>query len=144
MDNESGVTRDRHYGYAEWTGHRFTVIDTGGYVVGSDDVFEEAIRKQVHSALGEATAILLKVDCISGLTDLDRDLADVVRVIDVPSDTGGEVLRILLNADINQCHQGGCPGESVTPDSWRGNEFEDAEVLFVIEPQKCDGDGEDC
>ena len=52
MDNESGVTRDRHYGYGEWNGKNFTVIDTGGYVEGSDDIFEEAIRAQVRSPRG--------------------------------------------------------------------------------------------
>ncbi len=51
MDNVSGVTRDRHYGYAEWCGKHFTMIDTGGYVVGSEDIFEEAIRKQVELAI---------------------------------------------------------------------------------------------
>lgn len=79
MDNESGVTRDRHYGYAEWTGKHFTVIDTGGYVTGSDDVFEEAIRKQVREALEESSVILFMVDCFDGLTGLDKDFAKVVR-----------------------------------------------------------------
>jgi GTP-binding protein len=79
MDNESGVTRDRHYGYAEWIGHFFTVIDTGGYVTGSDDVFEEAIRKQVNTAMDEASVILFMVDCKDGLTDLDKDFAQVIR-----------------------------------------------------------------
>ncbi|MEP1893686.1 MAG: GTPase, partial [Cyclobacteriaceae bacterium] len=54
MDNESGVTRDRHYGYAQWVGKQFTVIDTGGYVEGSEDIFEGAIRSQVKEALEEA------------------------------------------------------------------------------------------
>ncbi len=79
MDNESGVTRDRHYGYAEWTGHYYTVIDTGGYVTGSEDVFEKAIRKQVDTAMDEASVILFMVDCKDGLTDLDKDFARVVR-----------------------------------------------------------------
>ncbi len=57
MDNESGVTRDRHYGYGEWNGRHFTVIDTGGYVEGSDDIFEGEIRKQVKEALSEASVI---------------------------------------------------------------------------------------
>ncbi len=84
MDNESGVTRDRHYGYAEWTGKHFTVIDTGGYVTGSDDVFEGAIRKQVREALEEASVILFMVDCFDGLTGLDQDFAKVVRGINKP------------------------------------------------------------
>jgi GTPase len=79
MDDESGVTRDRHYGYAEWTGKGFTVIDTGGYVHGSDDIFEGAIRSQVMTALEEATVILFMTDCRVGLTDLDIGFAQVVR-----------------------------------------------------------------
>ncbi|MEP1096491.1 MAG: ribosome biogenesis GTPase Der [Cyclobacteriaceae bacterium] len=84
MDNESGVTRDRHYGYGEWNGKNFTVIDTGGYVEGSDDIFEGAIRTQVKEALNEASAILFMVDCDTGLHGLDQDFANVVREIDKP------------------------------------------------------------
>lgn len=84
MDNESGVTRDRHYGYAEWTGKFFTVIDTGGYVKGSDDVFESAIRTQVKQALEEASVVLFMVDCDTGMTDFDKDFARVVREISKP------------------------------------------------------------
>lgn len=79
MDNQSGVTRDRVYGQAEWVGKFFTVIDTGGYVVGSEDVFEGAIREQVEIALEEASVILFVVDCITGLTDLDKDFANILR-----------------------------------------------------------------
>lgn len=78
-DDVSGVTRDRHYGSAEWTDKFFTVIDTGGYVVGSEDVFEGAIREQVEVAMEEASVLLFVLDCISGLTDLDKDFAKVVR-----------------------------------------------------------------
>lgn len=84
MDNESGVTRDRHYGYGEWNGKNFTVIDTGGYVEGSDDIFEGAIRAQVKEALEEASAILFMVDCDTGLHGLDQDFANVVREIKKP------------------------------------------------------------
>ncbi|CCH03234.1 ribosome-associated GTPase EngA [Fibrella aestuarina BUZ 2] len=79
MDNQSGVTRDRHYGRAEWTDHFFTVIDTGGYVVGSEDVFEEAIREQVEIALDEATVVLFVVDTMTGITGLDDEFANVLR-----------------------------------------------------------------
>ena len=79
MDNVSGVTRDRHYGYAEWLGKHFTVIDTGGYVVGSEDIFEESIRRQVELAIQESDVLLFMVDCDTGLTDLDRDFANVLR-----------------------------------------------------------------
>jgi GTPase len=84
MDNEPGVTRDRHYGYAEWIGKYFTVIDTGGYVVGSDDIFESAIREQVVEALEEASVILFMVDCGDGVTPWDRDFANVVRSVNKP------------------------------------------------------------
>ncbi len=79
MDNQSGVTRDRHYGYGEWTDKFFTVIDTGGYVVGSDDVFEGAIREQVEIAIEESTAVLFMVDTMTGLTELDKEFAHVLR-----------------------------------------------------------------
>lgn len=79
MDNQSGVTRDRHYGRAEWTDHFFTVIDTGGYVVGSEDVFEEAIREQVEIALDEATVVLFVVDTMTGVTGLDDEFANILR-----------------------------------------------------------------
>ncbi|MEY5049714.1 MAG: ribosome biosis GTPase Der [Bacteroidota bacterium] len=79
MDNVSGVTRDRHYGFAEWQNQNFTIIDTGGYVTGSDDVFEEQIRKQVTLAIDEAHVILFMVDIDAGVTDLDREFANVLR-----------------------------------------------------------------
>ncbi|WMN11880.1 ribosome biogenesis GTPase Der [Marivirga salinae] len=84
MDNESGVTRDRQYGEAQWIGKKFTVIDTGGYVTGSNDIFEKEIRKQVKEALKEATVILFMVDCHTGLTDMDKDFANIVREVGKP------------------------------------------------------------
>lgn len=84
MDNESGVTRDRHYGYAEWIGKYFTVIDTGGYVTGSDDIFEDAIRTQVKEALEEASVILFMVDTKDGVTGMDTDFANVLREVKKP------------------------------------------------------------
>lgn len=84
MDNESGVTRDRHYGYGEWVGKHFTVIDTGGYVTGSEDVFEGAIREQVEEAMNEASVILFMADCHDGLTGLDQDFAKIVRGLKKP------------------------------------------------------------
>jgi GTPase len=79
MDNISGVTRDRHYGHGEWTGKYYTVIDTGGYVNGSDDIFEEAIRNQVDLAVEEANVILFVVDVNEGLHPLDEEFALVLR-----------------------------------------------------------------
>lgn len=78
-DNESGVTRDRHYGQSVWTEKYFTVIDTGGYIVGSEDKFEAAIREQVEIALEEATVVIFVVETMSGLTDLDKDFANILR-----------------------------------------------------------------
>jgi GTP-binding protein len=78
-DNESGVTRDRHYGQAQWGNKFFTVIDTGGYVHDSDDIFEGAIREQVEIAIEEASVIIFMVDLEAGVTDLDKDFANVVR-----------------------------------------------------------------
>lgn len=79
MDDMPGVTRDRHYGYAEWTGHYFTVIDTGGYVTGSDDKFESQIRRQVELALEECTAVIFMLDCRDGLTGYDEEFANIIR-----------------------------------------------------------------
>lgn len=79
MDDMPGVTRDRHYGYAEWTNKFFTVIDTGGYVTGSDDKFESEIRKQVEMALEECTAVIFMVDCKTGLTGFDEEFAKIIR-----------------------------------------------------------------
>jgi GTP-binding protein len=84
MDNESGVTRDRHYGHGEWVGKYFTVIDTGGYVHGSDDIFEGEINKQVELAIKEATVILFMVDVDAGITGLDEEFANVLRRSDKP------------------------------------------------------------
>jgi GTP-binding protein len=84
MDNESGVTRDRSYGHGQWTGKYFTVIDTGGYVHGSDDIFEEEINKQVELAIKEANVILFMVDVDAGLTGLDEEFANVLRRTDKP------------------------------------------------------------
>ncbi|MFT7157022.1 MAG: GTP-binding protein, partial [Parvicella sp.] len=75
----SGVTRDRHYGRAVWNGFDFSLIDTGGYIQGSDDIFEEEIRKQVVIAIEEANVILFMVDVEAGITDLDQAVANVLR-----------------------------------------------------------------
>lgn len=79
VDNESGVTRDRHYGVGEWNGKQYNLIDTGGFVPGSDDIFEKAIRRQVEIAVEECSLVLFVVDVISGVTTLDELMADVLR-----------------------------------------------------------------
>ena len=84
VDAVSGVTRDRHYGKCEWNGKEFSLIDTGGYVVGSDDVFEAEIDKQVELAIDEADAIVFMVDVESGVTGLDEEVARLLRKIKKP------------------------------------------------------------
>jgi len=79
VDDISGVTRDRQYGVAEWSGKNFNVIDTGGFVPRSEDIFEREIRKQVMIAVEEANALLFVVDAATGITDLDEAMADVLR-----------------------------------------------------------------
>lgn len=79
VDDVSGVTRDRQYGVADWNGKSFNIIDTGGFVPASDDVFEKEIRKQVLIAVEEANALLFMVDAATGITDLDESMADVLR-----------------------------------------------------------------
>lgn len=79
VDAVSGVTRDRHYGKSDWNGRNFTLIDTGGYVVGSDDVFEKEIDQQVELAIDEADAIIFMVDVESGVTAMDEDVAKLLR-----------------------------------------------------------------
>jgi GTP-binding protein len=79
VDSVSGVTRDRHYGKAEWNGIVFSVVDTGGYTINSDDVFEKAIKRQVELAVEEADVILFLVDWQSGITDFDEAIAQLLR-----------------------------------------------------------------
>ncbi|MDO4763514.1 MAG: ribosome biogenesis GTPase Der [Flavobacteriaceae bacterium] len=84
VDSTAGVTRDRHYGKSDWNGVEFTVIDTGGYDVGSDDIFEEEIRKQVQLAVDEATSIIFMVNVEEGLTDTDHEIYQLLRKANKP------------------------------------------------------------
>ena len=84
VDAVSGVTRDRHYGKSDWNGKPFSVIDTGGYVVGSDDIFEQEIDKQVELAITEADAIIFMVDVESGITSMDQEVARLLYKVDKP------------------------------------------------------------
>ena len=79
VDETAGVTRDRHYGKCEWCGTEFSVVDTGGYTTNSDDVFEEAIRRQVALAIEEADVVLFLVEAATGITDYDAEIADILR-----------------------------------------------------------------
>ncbi|MFH4966234.1 ribosome biogenesis GTPase Der [Gaetbulibacter sp. M235] len=84
VDAVSGVTRDRHYGKSDWNGKEFSLIDTGGYVLGSDDIFEAEIDKQVELAIDEADAIIFMVDVESGVTGMDEDVANLLRKVSKP------------------------------------------------------------
>ena len=84
VNEEAGTTRDRQYGKSEWLGREFSVVDTGGWVVNSDDVFEEEIRKQVLLAVDEADVILFVVDVMNGVTDLDMQVAAILRRANSP------------------------------------------------------------
>lgn len=96
VDDVSGVTRDRHYGKSDWNGHEFTIIDTGGYIVGSDDTFEVEIRKQVELAIDESNVILFMVDNQIGLTDMDKEVAQLLRKSKKP------VLLVVNKVDSNK------------------------------------------
>lgn len=96
VDDVSGVTRDRHYGKSDWVGKEFTVIDTGGYIIGSDDSFEVEIRKQVELAIDEANVILLVVDNQIGLTDMDKEVANLLRRSEKP------VMLVVNKVDSNK------------------------------------------
>ncbi|MBL7886914.1 MAG: ribosome biogenesis GTPase Der [Flavobacterium sp.] len=84
VDSVSGVTRDRNYGKSEWNGKEFSVIDTGGYIKGSDDIFEGEIRKQVELAIDEADAIIFLVDVEEGITPMDSEVAKLLRKVTKP------------------------------------------------------------
>ncbi|MBI3142914.1 MAG: ribosome biogenesis GTPase Der [Bacteroidetes bacterium] len=98
VDDQSGVTRDRHYGQCDWNGIEFTVVDTGGYVEGSDDIFESAIRKQVLIALSEADVILFVTDVRVGVTDQDEQFVTVLRR------AGKPVLVVVNKVDTSSLH----------------------------------------
>jgi len=98
VDSTAGVTRDRHYGKSDWNGLEFSVIDTGGYVIGSDDIFEEQIRRQVSIALEEASVILFLVDNQEGLTPMDQEVANILRR------TNKKVLLVANKVDSSKHH----------------------------------------
>ena len=95
VDSTAGTTRDRHYGKTDWNGKEFSVIDTGGYTVNSEDIFEDEIRRQVMLAIDEADVILFLVEVSTGITDLDMMMADILRR------TSKKVLLICNKVDNN-------------------------------------------
>jgi len=106
VDEISGVTRDRHYGKSEWNGREFSVIDTGGYVTHSDDIFEDEIRKQAGFAIEEADSIIFLVDVENGITDLDMELAGILRKVKKPVYlTANKVDNNLRLYDINEFYK---------------------------------------
>ena len=96
VNEQAGTTRDRQYGKSEWLGREFSVVDTGGWVVNSDDIFEEEIRKQVMLAVEEADVILFVVDVMNGVTDLDMEVAGILRRTQKP------VLMVANKTDNNE------------------------------------------
>jgi GTP-binding protein len=135
----SGVTRDRLYGRGEWNGFQFSVIDTGGYVQGSDDIFEEEIRKQVVIAIEEANVIIFMVDVTTGIVDLDESVAKLLRkskkkvfvVANKVDNTG----RIGLSSEFYQFGLGDVYDLSATNGSGTGEILDDVVKCFDIEDE---------
>ena len=135
----SGVTRDRLYGRGEWNGFQFSVIDTGGYVKGSDDIFEEEISKQVLIAIEEAKVIMFVVDVTTGIVDLDEKVAQILRkskkkvfiVANKVDNTG----RIGLSAEFYQLGLGDVYDLSATNGSGTGELLDDIVKEFDLEDE---------
>ena len=143
VDEVSGVTRDRNYGKAEWNGKVFSVIDTGGYVINSSDVFESEINKQVHLAIDEADIILFLVDVVSGITDLDDAIASILRKSGKKVVVGvNKVDNNQLIADAQEFYSLGL-GEIFCISSLTGSGTGDLlDHITGIFPDKADGDEE--
>jgi len=141
VDSVSGVTRDRHYGKSDWNGKEFSVIDTGGYVVGSDDIFEEEIRKQVQLALEEADIIVFVVDVEQGITPMDTEVAKLLRKVKKPLFTAvNKVDNAMRDADAVEFYNLGL-GEYHTISSINGSgtgELLDALAAAMPEPEEVD------
>ncbi|MFN0728856.1 ribosome biogenesis GTPase Der [Polaribacter gochangensis] len=141
VDSVSGVTRDRHYGKSDWNGKEFSVIDTGGYVVGSDDIFEDEIRKQVQLALDEADIIVFVVDVEQGITPMDSEVAKLLRKVKKPIFTAvNKVDNAMRDADAVEFYNLGL-GDYHTISSINGSgtgELLDALVEKMPEPEEVD------
>ncbi|WP_345370428.1 ribosome biogenesis GTPase Der [Algivirga pacifica] len=140
MDNESGVTRDRHYGKVQWTNKSFNVIDTGGYVVGSEDTFETAIREQVATSLEEASVILFVVDCITGLTDLDKDFAKVLRRTNKPvylvANKADDSEKLMMAAEFYELNMGDPYPIAATSGSGTGDLLDAVVTNFPVDVEE--------
>ena len=145
VDEIAGVTRDRHYGKAEWTGHEFILIDTGGYILGSDDIFEDEIRKQVTIAVEEADIILFCVDCEDGITPMDKDVASAIRrskkPVFVVANKVDNNARISQTAEFHQLGLGDVYPLSAINGSGTGELLDEVVKHFKPEPVNAEEDG---
>ena len=141
VDSVSGVTRDRHYGKSDWNGKEFSVIDTGGYVVGSDDIFEDEIRKQVQLALDETDIIVFVVDVEQGITPMDSEVAKLLRKVKKPIFIAvNKVDNAMRDADAVEFYNLGL-GDYHTISSINGSgtgELLDALAEIMPEPEEID------
>lgn len=141
VDSVSGVTRDRHYGKSDWNGKEFSVIDTGGYVVGSDDIFEGEIRKQVQLAIDEADIIIFVVDVEDGITPMDDEVAKLLRKVKKPVFTAvNKVDNAMRATDAVEFYNLGL-GDYHTISSINGSgtgEILDAITAIMPEPEEVD------
>ncbi len=146
VDSVSGVTRDRHYGKCDWNGKEFSVIDTGGYVVGSDDIFEEEIRKQVQLAIDEADIIVFVVDVEEGITPMDEEVANILRKVKKPIFMAvNKVDNAMRDADAVEFYNLGL-GEYHTISSINGSgtgDLLDAITTIIPEPEAVDLEAEE-
>jgi len=146
VDSVSGVTRDRHYGKSDWNGKEFSVIDTGGYVVGSDDIFEGEIRKQVQLALDEADIIIFVVDVERGITPMDSEVAKILRKVKKPIFTVvNKVDNAMRDADAVEFYNLGL-GDYHTISSINGSgtgDLLDAITTIIPEPEEIDLEAEE-
>ena len=146
VDAVSGVTRDRHYGKSDWNGKEFSVIDTGGYVIGSDDIFEGEIRKQVQLAIEESDIIVFVVDVEEGITPMDAEVAKILRKVKKPIFTAvNKVDNAMRDADAVEFYNLGL-GDYHTISSINGSgtgDILDAIVAEMPEPEAIDLDKEE-
>ena len=141
VDSVSGVTRDRHYGKSDWNGKEFSVIDTGGYIVGSDDIFEGEIRKQVQLAIEESDIIVFVVDVEEGITPMDAEVAKILRKVKKPIFIAvNKVDNAMRDADAVEFYNLGL-GDYYTISSINGSgtgDILDAIVAKMPEPEAID------
>jgi GTPase len=146
VDSVSGVTRDRHYGKSDWNGKEFSVIDTGGYIIGSDDIFEAEIRKQVNLAIEEADIIIMVVDVEEGITPMDAEVAKLLRKVKKPIFTAvNKVDNAMRETDAVEFYNLGL-GEYHTISSINGSgtgDLLDAIVEKIPDPEEADSTEEE-